>query len=381
MSTAGLRTWVEISRESLLANRATLCATLTHDAVFAAVVKANAYGHDLALVVKTLSEAGQRTFCTDSLDEALVVRRIAPDADVIVLGMVPLERVREVISARCILTVVDEIMLAALRDEAVAQQTVARVNIDIETGLYRLGATQRALMDLARMLAANDRVLQLVGIMTHFATAEDVDEQDYVTAQMETLLAARDMLAAYGLQPPLVHASCSASTILRADTHGTMVRDGIALYGLWPDHELRLAVQRGRAFELRPALSWRTTIAQVKDVPNGATVGYGRSFIANRPMRIAVMPVGYWDGYDRGLSGKGKVLVKGYVCPVVGRVCMNMTMIDVSAIPQVKAGDVATLIGREGMHTVSADDLAATLGTIHYEVVTRINPLLPRILV
>lgn len=381
MSTVGLRTWVEISRDAVLSNLATLRATLAPGAVFCAILKSNAYGHDLTTVAKVLLEAGQRHFGVDSLDEALAIRRLAPDAEIFVLGMIPPERLGEAIAARCIVSVVDEQTVLALRDAAVAQQTVARVNIEGETGLHRLGASSRVIVDIARVVLANERSLQIVGLMSHLATAEDVNAQDFVTMQSQRLHEAVELLAQYGIQPPYIHVACSAAVILRQDTHFSMVRSGIALYGLWPDHELRLAIQRGRAFDLRPVLSWRTRIAQVKDVQNGGSIGYGRTFVANRPMRIAVLPVGYWDGYDRGLSGKGKVLVKGYLCPVVGRVCMNMLMVDVSAVPQVRPGDVATLLGKESMHTVSADDMADLLGTIHYEIVTRINPILPRLLV
>lgn len=376
-----MRTWVEVSREALLGNVALLRAGLGAETTFCAVLKANAYGHDLATVAKVVLEAGQRHFAVDSIDEGLALRRITNDGEIIVLGYVLPERLRDAVAAQLIVTVYDEAALLALRDAAVSLQAVARVNIEIETGLYRLGVAPRQLNDLLRVIAANDRSLQLAGMMTHLATAEDVSAQAYVDTQAGVFAEAVATAAAFHLHPPYLHIACSAAVIIRSDVHFSMVRSGIAMYGLWPDQELRLAVQRGRAFELRPALAWKTRIAQVKDLPNGATVGYGRSFIANRPMRLAVLPVGYWDGYDRGLSGKGKVLVKGYLCPVVGRVCMNMTMVDVSAVPNAKAGDVVTLIGKEGMHTVAADDLAAILGTIHYEVVTRINPLIPRIVV
>ena len=154
------------------------------------------------------------------------------------------------------------------------------------------------------------------------------------------------------------------------------------MYGLWSSKTQKRQVILGRQnIELHPVISWKTRIAQIKDIPPGATVGYNCTYTANRPLRIAVLPVGYYDGYDRSLSNKGEVLIRGRRCPVLGNVCMNMIMVDVSAVPSVAADDVATLIGRDGMNTVTADDLAAIIGTINYEVVTRINPLLPRIIV
>lgn len=375
------RAWVEISRAALEANVRTLQGLLASTTTHCAVVKSFAYGHDSALVTRALLEFGVTHFAVDSIDEAFVIRRLSPDAVVFILGMVPTERFREAISAQFVLNIYDEDGLIAAVHEAVSLQMVALVNVEIETGLHRLGAMPRALLDLARLVKNNPRSVRVVGLSTHLATAEDPTAQQYVDAQVTALDCARQDFAAYDIVAPYVHVANSAATILRQPAHLTMVRTGIALYGLWPSQELRIAVQRGRAFDLRPVLSWKTLVAQIKDVPNGGAVGYDRTFVSNRPMRIAILPVGYWDGYDRRLSGRGKVLIRGRECSVVGRVCMNMIMVDISAIPQVKTGDVAVLLGREGMHTVSAEDLAETCGTINYEIVTCINPTIPRIIV
>lgn len=372
---------MEISRSAIEANVRTLQGLLSPQTTHCAVVKANAYGHDLALVTKTLLELGLTHFCVDSIDEALVVRRLSPDAIVFILDMVPVERFREAIAAQFVLNIYDEDGLTAAVADAVALQTVALINIEIETGLHRLGAMPRALLDLARLVKNNPRSVRMVGLSTHLATAEDPAAQQFVDAQLATLERARQDFVAYGITPPYVHIASSGATILRPTTHLTMVRTGIALYGLWPSKDLRIAVERGRAFELRPALAWKTTVAQVKDVQSGGAIGYARAHITNRPIRIAILPVGYFDGFDRHLSSRGTVLLHGRECPVVGRVCMNMAMVDISAIPQVRAGDIATLIGKEGMHVVAAEDLADAAGSINYEIVTRINPMIPRIMV
>lgn len=380
-SGSGLRTWVEISRPALHQNVRALQSLLAPSTSFCAFVKSNAYGHDLTLIVNLLREAGVNHFGVDSIEEAQAIRRLDNDAVVFLFGMVPKERIGEAVAMQCVQDVYDEDGIVQRIDAAALQQKVALVNIEVETGLHRLGVTSRDLSSVLRHIKNAPRNVRLVGMSTHLSSAEDINNPHHTNEQYALLMQAHAACAAYGLDVPYVHIANSAATIFAAHTHGTMVRVGIAMYGLWPSPELRLAVQRGRAFDLQPVMSWKTRVAQVKDIPSGGAIGYDRTFVANRPMRIAVLPVGYWDGYDRALSNTSKVLVHGRVCPVVGRVCMNMTMVDVSAVPHVSLDDVATLLGREGMHAYTADDMAKDLGTITWEVVTRVNPLIPRVVV
>lgn len=365
----------------MASNVANLQALLEPAVSLCAFVKSFAYGHDTSLVTKLLGESGVVHFGVDSIDEALDVRAAAPEAAIFIMGMVPVERFHEVVQHDCVQNIYDEEGLRAIIDAAVKQQKVALINIEIETGLHRLGVIERTLVDLLRTIKNNPRSVKLVGLSTHLSSAEDVVQQHYVYAQADALQRALELCVSYELSVPFVHCANSAATIFAPGVHDTMVRVGLALYGLWPSAELKLAVQRGRAFELQPVLSWKTKIAQIKDVPAGGAIGYDRTFITNRAIRVAVLPVGYWDGYDRGLSNKGKVLIHGRPCAVLGRICMNMMMVDVSDIAQVKAGDIVTLLGREGIGTVSAETIAQELGTINYEIVTRINPLIPRFVV
>jgi len=192
-----------------------------------------------------------------------------------------------------------------------------------------------------------------------------------------------DSCAVAGIDVPIRHAACSAATLLFGRTHLDLVRVGISLYGLWPSRETYVSLlERGKpTIELRPALCWKTRVAQVKTVPEGSYVGYGCTYRATRRSQIAVLPVGYHEGYDRGLSGVAHVLLRGRRAPVRGRVCMNLTMVDVTDVPEVELEDEVTLLGRQGGQRVTADDLAGWIGTISYEVVARIRPGLPRILV
>jgi alanine racemase len=238
--------------------------------------------------------------------------------------------------------------------------------------------------DLNRLLdaiAASTHV-RLAGVSTHFANIEDTSDARYATVQFTKFRETADRMRSAGFDPQWIHCANSAATILYPDTHGTLVRPGIAMYGLWPS-ELTAQAARSHniACQLSPVLTWKSRVAQVKSVPAGSPIGYGLTEVLKRNSRIAVLPVGYADGFDRKLSSVGEVMIGGSRCRVMGRVCMNMIMVDVSAVPNVTREQEAVLLGRSGRHEITADKLASWIGTINYEVVTRINPTLPRVVV
>jgi alanine racemase len=236
--------------------------------------------------------------------------------------------------------------------------------------LYALAAAVRARPEL-----------RLEGLYTHYANIEEAGDFAYAGHQLARFEAAVAGVEAAG-KVPFKHTACSAAAILYPQTHFNLVRIGISLYGLWPSEATRRAACAGeRPLELRPALTWKCRIAQVKDLAPGEAVGYGCTFRTERPTRLAVIPVGYYEGLDRGLSNRGAVLVRGRRAPIVGRVCMNMTMLDVTDVPGAAAGDEAVLLGRQGDEQISAEEMAGLLDTINYEVVTRIGASVPRIVV
>jgi alanine racemase len=222
----------------------------------------------------------------------------------------------------------------------------------------------------------------LEGVSTHFADIEDTTDQSYARKQLSRFRDGLEMLEGAGLPPSLRLTAASAGTILHPEARFDLVRAGIALYGLWPSAETEAAaIDADLKIDLQPVLAWKAVIAQVKELPTGTPVSYGLTERLKRPSRIAVLPVGYFDGLDRGLSSIGKVLVRGRRAKVLGRVCMNMCVVDVTDIPGACAGDEAVIIGRQGREIVSAEGLADAVGTINYEIVARLNPLLPRRLV
>lgn len=376
----GAKTWVEVSGSALAHNINGLRTTLGDQTTFCAVLKANAYGHDLALMTKLCIEQGVTHIAVDWIDEALLVAQLAPSTTVLILGMTPDERLLDVVRHGFIQTVYDAETVHLLALHAAQVGKHARVSLKVETGLNRQGLAPRQLDQLLNECARLRDTVDVVAVGSHFASAEDPGNPAN-DAQVHAFTGAVERVQGRGFEPRYLHMACSAAAMIHPASRMSMSRVGIALYGLWSSPDLRRTVVLGKtSVDLQPILSWRTRVAQIKDVPSGSGVGYGGTHITNRPIRMAILPVGYYDGIDRRMSNRGEVIIRGRKCSIIGNICMNMCMVDVSAVPGVTRGDIATLIGRDGMHNISADDVAAITGTINYEVVTRINPLLPRII-
>lgn len=339
-----------------------------------AVIKSNGYGHGLSEMAALTPDADW--YGVNSLDEGLQLRSLGVDRPVLVLGHVPLARLGEALEASLRLTVYNFATLDALAPLASADRPV-RLHMKIETGTGRQGldpADAPRFAGLARSLPG----VELEGVSTHFANIEDTLNHSYAERQLAVF---KEALAALPPpRPPVVHAACTAACILFPETVFDMVRAGIGLYGLWPSRETFLSTAAGGrpVPSLRPVLSWKTRIVQIKMLPAGSYVGYGCSFRTTRPSVIGVLPVGYYDGYDRALGNTAHVLVRGMRAPVVGRVCMNLTMIDLTDIPGPGLEEEVILLGRSGEEEVSAETLASWAGTINYEIVARLCPATPR---
>lgn len=375
------KTWVEISKDALRGNLAALSSLLEPGAQMAGIVKANAYGHGLRHVVPLMHRDGLNIFGVDNIDEARTVRELCPKATIIILGYTLQEHLAEVVELNAQQVVYDANTIRQLQEMAVRVGKRVKVHLKIETGTLRQGIWPEEIPPFAKLFRTCSHV-ELIGLSTHFANMEETDDASFAEYQMGQFMRAQTTLNECGFAPPFIHTACSAAFILYPQTHGTLVRSGVATYGFWPSRETRqVARHMQRWVELEPVLSWKTRIAQVKEAPMGAPVGYGCTEILRRWSKIAVIPVGYWDGFDRRFSSIGEVLVRGQICRVIGRVCMNMFMVDVTEVPRVVQEDEVVLIGRAGKNRLRADDLAQKINTIHYEITTRINPLIPRIVV
>jgi alanine racemase len=371
-------TWVEIDRDAILHNLRALKRRVAPAALMA-VVKGNAYGHGLREVADIVRDEAD-WFGVNALYEAEALHGDGHERPVLILGALPPEQAQRVVCAGFRQVVYDDATAAALAAAAERVRLPARVHIKVETGTNRQGVQGDDLQKLAASVRSSLH-LQLEGLYTHYANIEEAGDFAYAGHQLTRFTAAVDAVEAGGVVP-VKHTACSAAAILYPQTYFNLVRVGVSLYGLWPSEATRRAACADtQPLELRPALTWKTRIAQVKDLAPDETVGYGCTFRTERPTRLAVIPVGYYEGLDRGLSNRGVALVRGRRVPVVGRVCMNMSMLDVTDVPQVAAGDEVVLIGRQGDDQVTAEEMAALLDTINYEVVTRIGASVPRVVV
>lgn len=381
--TSRLDSWIELDAAAYRANLAFVRQAIGPDVELAAVVKSNAYGHGRRWIAGLAVEGGADSFAVHALDEALDLRAAGFSQDVLIMGPVPLPRLEEVVAEDFRLVLFALPTARRLAEITAARGMRARVHLKIETGTHRQGVEGEELDQLLAFLREQPTI-EVEGIYTHFADIEDTTDHSYARQQLERFATALETVRRAGFDPPKRHAACSAAALLFAETHFDMVRLGISQYGFWSSSETRLSYEhahgRGTA-DLRPVLSFKTRVGQVKTVPAGSMVGYGCTYQTTRETRLAVLPTGYADGYDRHLSNAGWVLIRGRRAPVRGRVCMNLTLVDVTDIPGVELGDEVVLIGRQGEQEVGAEDLAGLIGTISYEVVTRLASTIPRFVV
>ena len=372
--------WIEIDRGALVHNLRQFRSLIGKDRKLMAVVKANAYGHGLLDVSKIVLGAGADWLGVNSVEEGTCLREAGFDAPVLVLGAALLGDLEKALRQDLRLTVYTTETIDALGRLAARLKKRARIHLKVETGTQRQGLRAEDLIRFVRRIQKHPGLV-LEGLSSHFANIEDTTSSSYPEIQLKAFLSAVERLVRAGIEVPVKHMSCTASSILFPATYFDMVRVGIGLYGLWPSKETLLScrLQKRDPVELRPVLSWRARIVQVKPVPKGSFIGYGGTYRTTRAARLAVIPVGYYDGYDRGLSNAAYVLVRSRRAAVRGRVAMDFITADVTDIPGARLEDEVTLIGRSGREVISAEFLASLAGTISYEILARLNPQIPRI--
>jgi alanine racemase len=373
---------IEVSRSALVHNIREFRRIIGPKRLFLGVVKANAYGHGLLETGRIAVAEGVDWLGVNSVEEGAALREAGIDAPILVLGYTPLGSLEEAVALDLRLTVYNRESIKGLAALAARSRKAVRLHVKVETGTWRQGVVPKDLAGFVRDIRKHQGLV-VEGLSSHFANIEDTTKHDYPRLQLECYRTACRDLEAGGLRVPIKHMSCTASTILFPEPDFNLARVGIGLYGLWPSKETFLSseLEKKERLSLEPVLSWKARIAQIKKVPSGAFLGYGCTYRTTRPTVLAVIPVGYYDGYDRRLSNAAHVLVKGRRAPVRGRVAMDFFMADITDIPGVRLEDEATLIGAAGRERIAAEDLAALAGTIGYEVLARINPLIPRVVV
>jgi alanine racemase len=383
MNTNNLNTWLEISETAYKSNLSFFRKLLPRETEFSVVIKSNAYGHGLAEIAALATNHGADSFCVHSLEEALSLKKNGFQQDVLIMGPVLRSRLPEVVQNdfRIVLYNLESFLQLAEISHKLKKKT--RIHLKLETGTFRQGIIET---DLPKFLQNRKKFSYpaIEGAYTHFANIEDTTNHQYAFGQLKLFQNMIDMIREETQSNLKVHAACSAAILLFPQTYFDMVRLGISQYGLWPSRETYVSYKIKHADNsenvLSPVLTWKSRIAQIKETSKNQAIGYGGTYQTTRKSKIAVIPVGYADGYDRGLSNQSYVIIKGQRAPVRGRVCMNLIMVDITDIPDVRLEDEVILLGQHGKNEISADYLASLCGTINYEFVTRINPEIPRII-
>lgn len=369
------RAYAAVDLDAVRNNIEEMASKLTEGTKIIGVIKADGYGHGAVPIAKELETVNAiHGFAVATEEEAVILRMAGIKKSILVLGYAFPGSYREMLEKEIRVTVFRHDTLEQLSQAAAETGRKAKIHIKVDTGMARIGVRPgEEGMELVRA-ALETPGIEVEGIFTHFARA---DEKDKSAAENQLSLFkdfVKKIKEETGFQIPICHCANSAALIELRDGDMDAVRAGIALYGLWPSGEVSKAV-----VELKPAMELKSQVIFVKEVEAGTEIGYGGTFTAPRKMKIATVPVGYGDGYPRGLSNKGYVLVHGERAPIVGRICMDQFMIDVTRIPNVKEGDWATLIGREGEGQITMEELGELSGRFNYELACCIGKRIPRI--
>lgn len=365
----GPPTVADIDIAAFTHNISTVRARLAASCELVAVVKANAYGHGASVLAAAALQAGATWLAVARCEEGVQLRLQGIDAPILLLGPIWPDEVDALLGYRLtpVLGSMDDARLVQHRAQQYGQPV--RVHVNVDTGMCRLGLQPRQIPALVEQMQAMTH-LEWEGVMTHMATADHADD-GMLQAQWQGFRGVVQTLRDRGVTPPYIHAANSATLFRFPQTHGQLVRAGIALYGAHP-------FEAPAAEVLQPVLSWKTRLARLERVEAGCGVSYGHTFVASRPSRIGTLPVGYADGLCRRLSNVGEVLVRGWRAPLVGQITMDMCMIDVTDIPQAQMGDEVVLIGAQGEDCMTVETMASHCGQIPYEVFCAISARVPR---
>ena len=365
--------WAEIDLQAIAHNVRELRRVTKPEARLMAAVKANAYGHGLVEVAKTVLQSGADELGVARIEEAVQLREAGIDAPILIFGKTPSSMNGLLVEFDLRPTVFSVETAEALSKTATSNGAKIKVHLKVDTGMGRLGILpeKEKIKDIARM--ANFQGIEIEGIYTHFATADFMDKT-YARNQFDIFSEFLNQLRKAGIDVPVKHAANSAAVIDLPETHLDMVRPGISVYGLYPSEHVHKA-----HVPLQPAMELKARIIHLKRVPAGFKVSYGSTYETKTDTTIATIPIGYGDGYSRLLSSRGHMMIRGQRAPVAGRICMDLTMLDVGHIPDVALGDEVVIFGKQGNNSISIEEIASTLNTINYEVVTAVAARVPRI--
>lgn len=366
--------WAEINLDAIEANIRNIKSFIGEKCELIAVVKANAYGHGAIPVAQVALEAGASRLAVARASEGIKLRQTGIEAPILVMNYIPLAEIPQAVRYNLTPTLITLEQARAFSQEALKVGRKWPVHIKVDTGMGRFGLLPEEVMDFVRAVASLPG-LTLEGFYTHFSVADELnpDSTNYTLRQFEIFMELSEKLEKAGFHFPLRHVCNSAATIRFPSMHLEAVRVGIILYGLRPSEEIE------PPFLLSPALSLKARVARVRVLPANFPVSYGRTYVTTRPTPVALVPVGYGDGYHRLISNRGFVLIKGVRVPIIGRICMDQFVVDVSEVDGVREEDEVVLIGEQGGERISAEEVARWAETINYEVVASLTSRLPRV--
>lgn len=368
------RAWAEIDLDAIAHNVREIKRITGKRVEIMGAVKADAYGHGVLEVVRTLLDNGVTQLAVSMLDEAIQLRQMGIKVPILILSYTDPARAEEIVLNDVTQTVFSQDLAQALSAASVKLGRNARIHVKVDTGMTRVGfmpgySAVKNIMEIGKLPG-----VIIEGLFTHFASADE-SERDYTIMQFERYMSVCSELARVGIHIPVKHVCNSAGIIQYPEMHLNMVRPGIILYGIYPSQQVDK-----EKIHLKPAMTLKANVILVKDVEPDTCISYGRTFRTSRLSRIATIPIGYADGYTRLLSNKGHVLINGELAPLVGRVCMDQCMVDVTDLKQeVHVGDEVVLFGCQNGACISVDEVAADIGTISYEVVSIIGKRVPRV--
>lgn len=368
------RAWAEINLDSIAHNVREIRRVTNRKAEIMGVVKADAYGHGVLEVAKTLLNNGVTRLAVSMLDEAIQLRKQGIDVPILILSFTDPRRAQEIIENKLTQTVFSHDLANALSEASVKLNKNVKIHIKIDTGMSRVGfmsgySAIKNVLEIAKLPG-----IIIEGLFTHFASADEKDKS-YTFMQFERFMSIFSELNRVGLYIPIKHVANSAAVIEFPEMHLDMIRPGIILYGLYPSDE----VDKSKIV-LKPAMTLKANVTLIKDVEKDTCISYGRIFTTVRQSKIATVPIGYADGYSRLLNKKAKVLINGELVPVIGKICMDQCMTDVTDLKnEVSVGDEVVLFGKQGDKEITIEDVARDIGTINYEVVCIIGKRIPRI--
>ena len=355
-------TWIEVNLDAIAQNVRNIKQLIGEKKELMAVVKGNAYGHGILDVSSVVLNNGATRLAVARLEEGIFLRKARIAVPILILGLTLKQQAELLVSYNITPTVCEYEMIEKLSESAIKEDKVVKVHLKVDTGMGRIGIFPNHILDFVKKVKALKNI-EIEGIFTHFSVADEKDKT-YTEEQFKKFIEVLTILEKEGIKIPVKHVGNSATLLDLPYMWLDLVRPGISIYGLYPSREVQKTVK------LIPAHSFKTRIVFLKELPAGECISYGRTYATTkRRTKIASLPIGYADGYNRLLSNQGEVLVRGRRFPVIGRVCMDQCMIDVTNLPQVKIGDEVVLWGRQGQEEITVEEIAEKIGTINYEIV------------